>query len=400
MHTCIVCSNTNDTVADGYPRGRPWESDRPDFETRRLHIVHRSDRRVPTVTTRTAPTIEHRFPGGLPDWHRWHARRRPLHLRIRSFPRAKPTTAILTRGSDAADIVAASIVSTPSLERAVIDPLTHIAPERIAILATRPRRDLCGPDAIAQTVTSAKDICDALPALRCSLTIGAHLEFGALATAAARRAKGRSFVVQHGLLTPWSPPLPDESTLLAWTDDDAAFLTRARRGIAAEVVGSQLLWQAVAASTAGPERDRSGPPTFLGQLHGAEMSRLDTFRTALDFCRTTGATYRPHPAETDRMSRLAHLAMRRSGVTIDAERPPLSELGAGAVAVFSTGLLEGAAAGVPTWGVHARPPVWLSEFWDRYGIGRWGDSPTPAPEVPDIEPARAIAQIVTDSATR
>jgi hypothetical protein len=44
--------------------------------------------------------------------------------------------------------------------------------------------------------------------------------------------------------------------------------------------------------------------------------------------------------------------------------------------MFSTGLIEAAAAGLHTYGYAVRPPQWLEAFWERYQIGQWPERPT------------------------
>ena len=138
-----------------------------------------------------------------------------------------------------------------------------------------------------------------------------------------------------------------------------------------------------------------GEPLFLGQLHGAELSRRISTRTAEAFCRATGATYRPHPAETDIRSRLQHRLWRRKGIDIQAGGP-LLDAGRPVVAMFSTGVLEAAAAGLPAWVTCVDPPRWVREFWDRYRLSPWGGEPTPRPAVPSVEPALLVAQRVRE----
>ncbi len=45
-----------------------------------------------------------------------------------------------------------------------------------------------------------------------------------------------------------------------------------------------------------------------------------------------------------------------------------------------------------------RPPAWLGEFWERYGMRRFGHEPTPAPVRPAVEPAERIAAILEEVA--
>ena len=51
-------------------------------------------------------------------------------------------------------------------------------------------------------------------------------------------------MVQHGALTPYAPPLPDDCTVLAWSEADGEFWRSGRDDVRIETVGSQLLWEA------------------------------------------------------------------------------------------------------------------------------------------------------------
>jgi hypothetical protein len=193
-----------------------------------------------------------------------------------------------------------------------------------------------------------------------------------------------------------APPLPEGAVLLAWTEQDADFWRSGRRDVTSHVVGSQLLWEAAlgAAGDADVPLDPAGPPTYLGQLHGAELPRRDLAAAAAAFCRTTGATYRPHPSERDRRSRRQHAAWEAEGILIDRSGTPLTRIGRPVVSVFSTGVLEAAARGLPAWVDYPAPPAWLAEFWERYGMGRWGQDATRAPTLPGTPPARLVADLI------
>ena len=62
--------------------------------------------------------------------------------------------------------------------------------------------------------------------------------------------------------------------------------------------------------------------------------------------------------------------------------------------IFSTGVVEAAAEGMPAWVHLPDPPSWVEELWDRYGLAPWGGEPTPSPERPTVEPSRAVADAV------
>ena len=116
-------------------------------------------------------------------------------------------------------------------------------------------------------------------------------------------------------------------------------------------------------------------------------------------CREHAAVYRPHPSERDVTSRAVVAAYRRAGISVDTSGVPLVDLDTPIVSVFSTGVLEAAAQGRDAWVDFPRPPAWLGEFWERYGMHRLGNSPTPAPTRTEDEPARRIAEIVTAAAS-
>jgi hypothetical protein len=207
-------------------------------------------------------------------------------------------------------------------------------------------------------------------------------------------ATGAPFLVsQHGLLTPYAPPLPRDSCLLAWTHADADFWASGRSDVTVAVLGSQLLWQVE--PTAAPV-DAAERPTYLGQLHAAELSRSRLARAAYAFCQAHGATYRPHPSEKDRVSRLLHAGWERRGIRVSSETP-LSHLDSPVVSVFSTGVLEAAARGIPAWVDFPDPPMWLAEFWDRYGMRAYGEDPTRALPRSDAEPAAAVARALMEA---
>jgi hypothetical protein len=131
-------------------------------------------------------------------------------------------------------------------------------------------------------------------------------------------------------------------------------------------------------------------------MHAAELSRARLVRAAAIHCRAHDAVYRPHPSERDRLSRLTHDAYRRLGITVDGSIP-LADLAGPVVSVFSTGVLEAAAQGRDAWVDFPRPPAWLAEFWERYGMHRSGSTPTPAPPRPAVEPARRVAEVLQEA---
>ena len=219
---------------------------------------------------------------------------------------------------------------------------------------------------------------------------GHYLPRGAIGHAWSRRLGAEFLTVQHGLLTPFAPPLAAESRLLAWSPADGEFWRSGRPDVTTEVVGSELLWRAAQGHTTVTDER----PTFLGQLHSAEMGRRAMARFTGRLCRAERLRYRPHPGERDRLSRWQHARWRRQGIELDDGTVPLRDLPTPVVSVFSTGILEAAARGVPAWAAYDRPPAWLAEFWERYGMSRYGGAPTPAPAPPERRPALAVAAAI------
>lgn len=225
------------------------------------------------------------------------------------------------------------------------------------------------------------------------LTLGQDLAAGRAAHEWALATDTASAVVQHRVLTPYAPPLPPRTTLLAWSDADAEFYRSGRDDVEVRTVGSQLLWQA--GKESAEEVDVTGQrPVFLGQMHVAELPRRTTAGIAYSFCRAEEALYRPHPSEDDVLSRAAHTLLRRRGVDFQDSSVPLHEVHAPVVGIVSTGVLEAAARGIPSWVTGERVPAWVRELWDRYDMRRWGGEPTPALPSGADEPSRLIAQIL------
>jgi hypothetical protein len=334
-----------------------------------------------------------RFPTDLVAWQRWQQRRHPLR-RIRSAVGGRdsepaPTWALHTAGGDPSLLVAVdSVHGTHAI--ALLEPLHHLDPARVAVLAPTDISALLPPAAWSiRMLDSGAGLLPFEP--RTVLAAGDFLPVGAYGSAVADRSQAEFVAVQHGLLTPYAPPLARSAHLLAFSEADAAYWSAGRDDVRTFVVGSQLLWSAAQAPVTV---DPDAPPVYLGQLHAAELSRSRLARAAVAFCRAHDATYRPHPSERDRVSRLLHAAWRRRGVRVDAGSVPLAELTAPVVSVFSTGVLEAAARGLPAWGDLPDAPAWLREFWERYDMRPYGGEPTPAPRRPDVEPALAIARLL------
>ncbi len=328
-------------------------------------------------------------PRDLDAWHAWQRSRSPLRQLVDRFRPQPPLTGTLTvHGREPRVLVVLDWLAPTSL-MAVFEMTTHLS-AAYAVLSPAPLPNgWPGSPLSPRRRTSYPRSCRrwpwwSAPATTCLLARSPTRGRGAW-----ERGSSRS---QHGLLTPHAPPLAPDSTLLAWSAADADFWRSGRPDVQTQVVGSQLLWEA----SRGRTRVTDDRPTFLGQLHSAEMGRREMARFTGAFCRTEGTRYRPHPGERDRLSRWQHARWRRQGIELDDGSVPLRELPTPVVSVFSTGILEAAARGVPAWAAYDRPPAWLAEFWERYAMSRYGSDPTPAPAPPEREPAVAVAAAVED----
>lgn len=329
------------------------------------------------------------------SWQRWQRSQRRLQrlkasaasLGHRDDPQPSAQRRHWVRG-DKPTLLVACDSSSPTNRHALLQPLTA-APGLSVLLAHPTDVDLALPGAGWSEIA---DPGDALASVTTVVSIGDHLGVGAWAHDLASQRGWRQLVVQHGLLTPFSPPPPPESEVLAWSVADGEFLSQGRSDLTFHVVGSALL--AEAAASPAPHVSRFETPVFLGQLHGAELSRLSMARSVTAFWRMTGATYRPHPREVDKLSRAQHALWRRMGMDFDSSSP-ITQLNRPVVSAFSTGVLEAAARGVPAWVFHASPPRWLEEFWDRYAMSRWGSEPTGTPVVSG-DPLALIAGVLEE----
>ncbi|MDY6054796.1 RNA-binding protein [Micrococcus sp.] len=364
-------------------------------------------------------------PEDLPAWRRWQRAQWPAARRAADAVRT--LRARLRRDASSPEeglrvLVPAGPVHTlvavesagPTQRAALVEPVLALAAGRAAGV-TDPAAVLAGVGWVmpAETAESLRpelpagtelttvsgvdpDLSARLDGLRRVLVAGEYLPAGQAAVRWARERGAEVAVVQHGLLAVSTPPVPRAATLYAFTAQDAAWWAQGRTDVQAVPVGSALLEHARRAAPAPGAGDHdAGPGVFLGQLHGAELPRTDFVRAAEEYLRATGAVYRPHPAERDRLSRAQHARWEGAGVVLDRTGVPLASTTGPVAAVFSTGILEAAQAGRPAWAVHPDPPAWLEGFWERYGITRWtpGTPPSPTPPLssPTPDPAAAIA---------
>lgn len=331
-------------------------------------------------------------PADLVAWHRWQQSRSPLRM-IKNAARkqVEPEFYLSVRGESPRILIALDSTK-PTSVASYMRPLVFLPDNDLAVLAPADVLALLPGEGWQTQVVHDGNIPERVRHVRAVLAAGHYLPASAAAHEWSKLLGARFMVVQHGLMTPHAPPLPEDGHLLAFTAADAAFWSSGRQDLTFDVVGSQLLWEAAKRPAARVDDD--GCPTFLGQLHGAELSRMGLARTASTFCVAADATYRPHPSETDKLSRLQHTLWEKRGIRIDRSGTPLAEIAAPVVSAFSTGILEAAARGIPSFVTYTRPPRWLEEFWERYAMSKWGTDPTPAPVQGEHEPAAVIARIL------
>lgn len=321
----------------------------------------------------------------------------PLHLTVRG---------------EHPSILLAVDATTPTQIASILKPLAELQDTDVAIISVT-----CMEDSLRSmgeqvdqwnhtVVNSTVGLPEQLRGIRAAVGVGHYLPAGSLAYRWSLEADAKFVVVQHGLLTPYAPPLPEGAHLAAFSAEDAQFYTSGRSDITWEVTGSQLLWEASQPAHRLAPGSTLGKPVFLGQLHGAELPRSEFAKAATTFCSMTGGFYRPHPGERDKISRAQHAVWQSSGIALDRSNSPLTTLKSPVASVFSTGILEAAARGLPARVTHSDPPAWVQAFWERYGMVRWNGTVqgagaaddaapiTPAPWVPSKEPSLAISEML------
>lgn len=340
-------------------------------------------------------------PSDLAAWRHWQRRghrARRLAGALRRRPAITGGVLNLPTSGEPALIIAVDITNGPKLQT-LLGPARRIGLGRIATLSPTTITSQLGPNrrevVIPAGITAAElgRVAPEIDTVQAGLSYGHYLGMGHQVDEWASELNWQHVVLQHGLLTPFQPPLPPRARLLAWSAADADFWISGRDDVTASVVGSQMLADAAALPIGAPGGD--GTPTYLGQLHGAELPRRGMARAASTFCHEHNATYRPHPSEIDKLSRLQHAVWERQGIIVGRSGTPLREHNGPVVAAFSTGVLEAAARGVPSFVHYPEAPTWLEEFWDRYDMRQWGSKPTPAPWT-GADPAAAIRDAVID----
>lgn len=359
-----------------------------------------------------------KYPLDLDAWQAWQRRQKKLKwakyklnsllasARSRTVAEEPVRGLLYTRGTKPQVLIVMDSFS-PTNRNAILEPLKHLDAVDVALWAPEDASDYLDGQYASERYSrkdwseqeiSGDELMRLLPDIRIVLSAAQFLSRGAVAYEFSRAIGAEYWMVQHGLLVPQAPPLPVGCTLLAFSEADAEFWASGRRDVTTHAVGSQLLYLA-AQKAAGAEAQKQNDlePIFLGQMHGAELPRASFAFAAHSFLKKYGGIYRPHPSEKDKLSVLTHKLWEKEGIRIDRSGTPLNEVPNPVVSIFSTGVLEAAIRGIPAWVYHPAPPVWLVEFWDRYGMNRWGSEPTPAPVQPKKEPARRIAELIIET---
>ena len=359
-----------------------------------------------------------KYPLDLDAWQAWQRRQKKLKwakYKLNTLldsarsqtGREEPVRGLLyTRGTKPQVLIVMDSFS-PTNRNAILEPLKHLDAVDVALWVPEDASEYLDGQYASERYSrkdwseqeiSGDELMRLLPDVRIVLSAAQFLGRGAVAYEFSRAIGAEYWMVQHGLLVPQAPPLPVGCTLLAFSEADAEFWASGRRDVTTHAVGSQLLYLA-AQKAAGAEAQKPNDlePIFLGQMHGAELPRASFAYASHSFLKKFGGTYRPHPSEKDKLSVLTHKLWEKEGIRIDRSGTPLNEVPNPVVSIFSTGVLEAAIRGIPAWVYHPAPPAWLVEFWDRYGMNRWGSEPTPAPVQPEKEPARRIAELMIET---
>ena len=359
-----------------------------------------------------------KYPLDLDAWQAWQRRQKKLKwakyklnslldsARSRTVAEEPVRGLLYTRGAKPQVLIVMDSFS-PTNRNAILEPLKHLGAVDVALWVPEDASEYLDGQYASERYSrkdwseqeiSGDELMRLLPDVRIVLSAAQFLGRGAVAYEFSRAIGAEYWMVQHGLLVPQAPPLPVGCTLLAFSEADAQFWASGRRDVTTHAVGSQLLYLA-AQKAAGAEAQKQNDlePIFLGQMHGAELPRASFAYASHSFLKKFGGTYRPHPSEKDKLSVLTHKLWEKEGIRIDRSGTPLNEVPNPVVSIFSTGVLEAAIRGIPAWVYHPAPPAWLVEFWDRYGMNRWGQEPTPAPVQPKKEPAQRIAELMIET---
>lgn len=359
-----------------------------------------------------------KYPLDLDAWQAWQRRQKKLKwakyklnslldsARSRTVAEEPVRGLLYTRGAKPQVLIVMDSFS-PTNRNAILEPLKHLGAVDVALWVPEDASEYLDGQYASERYSrkdwseqeiSGDELMRLLPDVRIVLSAAQFLGRGAVAYEFSRAIGAEYWMVQHGLLVPQAPPLPVGCTLLAFSEADAQFWASGRRDVTTHAVGSQLLYLAAQKAAGAEAQKQNGlEPIFLGQMHGAELPRASFAYASHSFLKKYGGIYRPHPSEKDKLSVLTHKLWEKEGIRIDRSGTPLNEVPNPVVSIFSTGVLEAAIRGIPAWVYHPAPPAWLVEFWDRYGMNRWGSEPTPAPVQPEKEPARRIAELMIET---
>jgi hypothetical protein len=331
-------------------------------------------------------------PDDLTAWRRSRASRPALgrlSVGLRELTH-DPRFELFIGGSSPTLLVA--LESTTIADRmAVLAPLAHVDMTKVAILAPFGAGPLLPQHPWDTRILFPEELPRYFERMKAIVATSQHTDVGQSVYDFSQLVGCPFFIVQSTLISPYTAPLPPGAHLLGWSDTDVAFWREGSaeaRKAANTVVGSQLLWAAT--QEALEEPNKATAVTYLGQLHEASLGSKEMAKVAEEFCLAHDAVYRPHPSETDRRTRSVHERFVRLGIALDQSQTPIRHFDGPVVSVYSTGVLEAAARGLPAWVDYPNPPAWLTEMWDRYTMFRYGGEPTPPPKILNFEPAYAI----------
>ncbi len=166
-------------------------------------------------------------PVDLDAWQQWQRSQTRLRsLRRRQRPAQDETMLLTTFGTTPVLLVALDSGS-PTSRAALIEPLVHLDVP-FAVISEAPPVGIPGPGPHATTTLSTTALPAALRDIKAAAALGHYMPRGATAYQWTRELSVPFFVVQHGALTPYTPPLPAEARLLSWSDSDAAYWTTGR----------------------------------------------------------------------------------------------------------------------------------------------------------------------------
>ena len=205
----------------------------------------------------------------------------------------------------------------------------------------------------------------------------------------------RFVTAQHGLLTPYAPPLAEGTTLLAWSEADADFWRSGRDDVADRSPSARSCCGRPASAAACHGRPGRCPGLPRPAARG-RAAHASCRRAAEAFCRESGAIYRPHPSERDRRLSGAHTRRRGRG----DHRRPVRHARCASSAPGRERLLHRGARG------RRARPARLGRLPRRAAVAAGvlaalrhapaGEAPDARPRRPAVEPARRAASVLEE----